>query len=134
MALSAQDLHVGQEVPPLEKAALMKGDFAWGSPHNDEYAREVLKFRGGLVIGVITMAYVAEMLRRFFGPAWLEHGALEVNFIGGGAVNNDKVAAKGVITGLKQENGKTRVELDVWLENEALSGQRVIAGTANCLI
>ncbi len=131
---TAMGLRVGQELPPLKKTALVRGSYAWGSPHNAEYATKVLGFRGALVPGVTTLAYVAEMLRRFFGPIWLERGTIDVNFIGGGAVDGDTVVAHAVITALGDEDGKTRVEMDVWLEDEAVGGQKVLAGTASCLL
>jgi hypothetical protein len=131
---TAAELRIGQELPPLRKTALVKGDYRWGSPHHAGYATKVLGFRGALVPGVTTLAYVAEMLRSFFGPVWLERGTIEVNFIGGGAVDGDTVLARGVITGLKEEDGKTRVELEVWLEDEAVGNQKVLAGMASCLL
>lgn len=124
-------LSVGDELPVVERVATMRVNNTWGSPHNDEYAREVLKLRGGLVPGVTTMAYVEDMLGRYFGPSWLERGEIEVRFVGGGAIRDDHVTARAQITGRTEDAGGERLELQVWLEDAEIDGKAVVVGTAS---
>jgi hypothetical protein len=127
-------LQVGDELTPMQRKALMKpppGGHKWGSPHQDKYAREVLGLRGGLVPGVSTMAYVEEMLGRYFGPSWLERGSLEVRFVGGGAIQDDDVTARARVTARERDDDGERLDLEVWLEDANIDGKAVVVGTAS---
>ncbi len=48
--------------------------------HDDEVARQ-LGFRGGLVPGVTTFAWLARQALDSLGPAWLEGGTIEARFV-----------------------------------------------------
>ena len=125
-----------EQLPSLAKIARMTpppGGHKWGSPHNDEYARQVLGLRAGLVPGNTTMCYVGEMLRLFFGLAWLEKGVMDISFVGGGAVSQDPVTARGEVRRRLPEGATTRLEVDVRLENHA-TGQPAILGSASCTL
>jgi hypothetical protein len=47
--------------------------------HDDSVAAQY-GFRGGLVPGVTVYGYLAEAAIQHFGPAWLDHGAMDVRF------------------------------------------------------
>lgn len=47
--------------------------------HDDRVAAE-FGFRGGLVPGVTVYGYIAAPVVEYFGPAWLERGAMDVRF------------------------------------------------------
>ncbi len=134
MSIATEDMQVGQEIPSLTKRAKLTappGGFPWGSPHNEEYAKSI-GFKGALVPGVVTLAYVSECLIKFFGQGWIKGGKIDVSFVGGGVIDGEMVTVKGVIKDKVRDNSSIRLVLDVWVENEA--GQKVIVGTASGLV
>jgi len=134
MSIASREMQVGQEIPVFTKKAKLTvppGGFPWGSPHNEVYAKSV-GFKGALVPGVTTLAYVAESLLNFFGEGWVKGGKMEVSFIGGGVVDGDTLAVKGVIKEKVKEDSRVRLVVEVWIENA--EGQKVVAGTASGLV
>jgi len=127
----ARTVRVGEEIPSLAKTALMPIDpEARNVIHTDDYARR-FGLRGALIGGSTLLSYVLEMLYNHFGQNWLYHGKINVSFIGGGAINGDILTAHGLITSAKQEEAGTRLNLDVWMENQA--GAKIVVGEANCI-
>ena len=127
-------LRVGDELPPLHYTARMRmlpERIRWGSVHHDEYARKELGLRGGLVLGVVTMSYVDEMLGRYFGPSWLERGALDVRFIGGGVVNKDELTARAKVGARERDDAGERLDLEVTVENASIENKPVLVGAAS---
>ena len=134
MSTAAREMQVGQEIANFTKKAkltLPPGGFPWGSPHNEAYARSV-GFKGALVPGVVTLAYMSEALFNFFGEGWVKGGKIEVSFIGGGVIDGDMLTVKGVIKEKLRDGSGVRLVLEVWMENEA--GQKVVAGTASGVV
>jgi hypothetical protein len=124
-------LQVGQPIPGLLKTAYSPIEAeARNVIHTDEYAQKQ-GLRGALVPGSTLLSYVLEMLYNYFGEPWLQHGKIKVSFIGGGAINGDKVTVHGLIKSLGQEDGGARVNLEVWMENQ--SGKKIVVGEASCL-
>jgi hypothetical protein len=87
--------------------------------------------RGALIGGSTLLSYILEMLFNYFGEKWLYHGRINVNFIGGGAVNGDVVTAHGLVKAIENEEVGTRLKLDVWMENQ--TGARIVVGEASCI-
>lgn len=76
--------------------------------------------------GPTNMAYVVNMLVAWAGdPAAVR--ALKVRFLGN-VFAGDRVAARGVVTGVREAGGERLVDLDVWLERA--EDDRVLDGTA----
>lgn len=126
------DFQVGEEIPSLTKNAYapIKKD-ARNPIHTDEYARR-FGLRGALVPGSILLSYVLEMLYRTFAEKWLTSGRIRVSFIGGGAVNGDRLTAHGLVKALETEEPERRIVLDLWLENQ--EGVKILVGEAECLL
>lgn len=134
MSIATRQMQVGQEIPTFTKKAKLTvppGGFPWGSPHNEAYARSI-GFKGALVPGVTTLAYISESLFNFFGEGWVKGGKIEVSFIGGGVIDGEMLTVKGVIKEKVEEDSRVRLVLEVWMENA--QGQKVVAGTASGLI
>jgi len=127
----ARILRAGEEIPSLTKTAFMPIDpEARNVIHTDDYAKR-FGLRGALVGGSILLSYVLEMLYNYFGQKWLYHGKINVSFIGGGAINGDVLTAHGLITSTEQEETGTRLNLDIWMENQ--TGDKIVVGEASCI-
>src|SRR5215510_12098060 len=97
---------------------------------DDEVAR-----RAGLPCAVAQgrypIGYMSERALAFFGRGWLEGGRLDVTLVKP-IFAGDTVTVCGTVVGMLPVNGKTRIVLDIWLENQA--GERVTSGTASGLV
>ncbi len=76
--------------------------------------------------GPTNMAYVVNMLVAWAGDPGAVR-ALRVRFLGN-VLAGDRVTARGVVTGIREHEGRRLAELDVWLERSA--DDRVLDGTA----
>lgn len=80
--------------------------------------------------GPSNMAYVVNMLTDWTGnPARLRR--LRVRFLGN-VLAGDRLAARGIVTGVREEGGERLADLDVWLERS--EDDRVLDGTATVAI
>ena len=121
----------GDEIPILNKTAYMPIDpQGRNAIHTDDYAKD-FGMRGALIGGSTLLSYVLEMLYRYFGQDWFEHGKIKVSFIGGGAINGDKLTAHGLVTAMESEGEGTRMTLDVWLEKQDQA--KILVGQASCV-
>jgi acyl dehydratase len=79
--------------------------------------------------GPTNMAYVTNMLVAWAGDAAAVRG-LRVRFLGN-VFAGDRLEARGVVKGVREENGTRLVDLDVWLqrsdEDRVLDGSAVVA-------
>ena len=144
---SPSAIAVGDEVPVLQVSALVRdvqdltfldrhigdGGYEWGSPHNSDYAREVLHYRGGLVHGISIAAYASEMLGEFFGEDWQLHGRIDMRFISGVA-EGDTLRLHAKVMQRTQEVGGVAIEMEVWAENLNEPKTPSAVGTASCLV
>ena len=81
--------------------------------------------------GPNNLAYVANALIAWAGgdPGAVQR--LQVRFLGN-VFAGERVTAGGVVTGVRQEDGVTLADLDVWLERG--EGDRVLNGTATVAV
>lgn len=84
-------------------------------------------FGGTIAHGMLTLAFVSEMLTRAFGADWLSSGALKVRFKGA-AHPGDQVRTWGEVTEEREITGGRLLECAVGLTNSL--GEALIAGTA----
>jgi acyl dehydratase len=127
----SQPLNTGDRIPGLTKTAYSPIEAGARNPiHTDEYARKY-GLRGALVPGSTLLSYLLEMLYNTFGEKWLCQGKIKVNFIGGGAVNGDRLTAGGQVKAIDPGQSGSLVSLDIWLENQ--EGVRIVVGQASCL-
>ena len=124
-------LKEGQEIPSLTKIARMPEDREIINPvHEESYAKKI-GLRGALIGGPVLLASVSEMLYKFFGQKWLTQGKIKINYIGGGALDGDRLLARGQISKVTTENGDRRIELEVWVEKE--NQEKIVVGQASCI-
>ena len=121
----------GEGIPSLTKTAFYPIDPEGRNPiHTENYARDS-GMRGALVGGSNLLSYMLEMLYNYFGVKWMYHGKIRVSFIGGGAINGDVLTIYGLVTSVEQDEAGTRLNLDMWMENQ--TGERIMVGTASCV-
>ena len=78
--------------------------------------------------GMLTLAFVAQMMSAAFGAAWEERGTLKVRFKGP-AYPGDRVTTFGRVTREREKDGETLVECAVGVTNQ--EGVELITGTAS---
>lgn len=132
----ASTLVVGQELPPLEKELTQRHIDAYSgvrtrSIHTDEAWARQKGFRTTLAQGMMSTAYVSEMLTRLLGAGFIRGGTMSVAFVQP-VYAGDRLTVRGVVKELRAENGATRVVLDVWCENQ--HGHQTAVGTASGLV
>ena len=124
----------GEAVGPVESdiSLEMCGTFFHGnrSYHTSEEAAKELGFDRVVVGGRMTMSYIGDMMDRRFGKGWFEGGKLDIKFTNI-VWPDDHVTIKGVITDRLDENGSTRANVAVWVENQ--DGAVCVVGTASAL-
>src|SRR6266516_3165416 len=134
MAL-APALAVGQELPPLDKELTQRHIDAYSgvrarSIHSDEAWARSRGFRTTLAQGMMSTAYVSEMMTRLLGAGFIKGGTMSVAFVKP-VYAGDRLTVRGVVKELRPERGATRVVVEVWCENQ--HGQKTAVGTASGL-
>lgn len=81
--------------------------------------------------GMLTLAFVAQMMSEAFGPAWQERGTLKVRFKGP-AYPGDEVTTFGHVVRETEKGSERLVECAVGLKNQ--EGAELITGTASVRI
>ena len=135
MAL-APTLAVGHELPPLEKELTQRHIDAYSgvrtrSIHTDEAWARRKGFRTTLAQGMMSTAYVSEMMTRLLGAGFLRGGTMSVAFVQP-VYAGDRLTVRGIVKELRPEGAATRVVVDVWCENQ--HGQQTAVGTASGVI
>lgn len=126
---------VGQELPALVKElAQRRIDVYSGvrprSIHSDEaWAREK-GFRTTLAQGMMSTAYVSEMMTRFLGAGFVRGGTMSMAFIKP-VYAGDRLTVHGVVKEMRPEGAGTRVVVEVWCENQ--HGEKTAVGNASGL-
>ena len=105
--------------------AQASGDF--NSLHLDKEFAATTQFEGIIAHGMLTLAFVNEMLTRAFGKSWLESGKLRVRFKAA-AHPGDEVTTSGAVTKEQIQDGQRLVECVIYLKNQR--GQELISGMA----
>ena len=129
-------MDVGQMLPPVQKDVTFENIrlFSMWSNRNINTDWEIA-IKGGLPApiaqGLMSHAYLCEMLTRFFGQNWLQGGKIDVKFIRY-TLPGDVAAAGGVVKEKIEEGSAVRFNCDVW--RESLSGEKTVVGTASCLV
>jgi 3-hydroxybutyryl-CoA dehydratase len=114
----------------LHAYARVSGDR--NSLHLDAGFAASTRFGGIIAHGMLTLAFISEMMAAVFDRAWLETGALRVRFKGP-AYLGDGVQARGRVTKQEPHFRGNKVECAVAVSNQE-SGQELISGTANVIL
>ena len=126
-------------LPPVKKAITQEqlGRYARASGdhnplHLDARFAAATQFGGIITHGMLTLAFVSEMMAAAFGRPWLESGSLKVRFKGA-ARPGDEVETWGRVDRQTQEEGRRRVVCSVGVRN-GKTGEEIISGTATVLV
>ena len=134
MAVAAA-LAVGQELASLDKELTQRHIDAYSgvrarSIHSDETWARRKGFRTTLAQGMMSTAYVSEMMTRLLGAGFIKGGTMAMAFVQP-VYAGDRLRVRGVVKELRPEHGATRVIVEVWCENQ--HGQQTAVGTASGL-
>ena len=128
-------LAVGQELPILEKEPSQRRIDVYSgvrprSIHTDpDWARQK-GFRTTLAQGMMSTAYVSEMMTRLLGAGFVKGGTMSMAFVKP-VYAGDRISVHGVVKELRPEAGQTRVVVDVWCQNQ--HSEKTAVGTASGL-
>lgn len=141
MMTAHQDLDIGYEIEPItyeitqEKINIYSRYVFHGRDtkniHTDDEVARKAGLPRALAQGRYPIGYISERMMDFFGQGWVQGGKLEVSLVKG-IFPGDTITVKGVITEKIAEGDKTRLVLDVWLENQ--HGEPATAGVASGLV
>ena len=106
------------------------GDYQRSIHANLELAR-ASGLRLPIMQGQQQACLVAELMTRFFGASWFESGYLKLKFINP-VYAGDVVAIRGAVLGSVDESAGTRLETEVWAENEA--GVKTAVGWGSAIV
>jgi 3-hydroxybutyryl-CoA dehydratase len=132
---SASTIEIGQQLPVLTKTIGQRKIDAYSgvqprSIHSDaEWARHK-GFRAPLAQGMMSTAYVSEMMTQLLGEGFVEAGKMSVIFIKP-VYAGDTLSVNGVVKGKNPEGNATRIVVEVWCENQ--NGEKTMVGTASGL-
>lgn len=136
MPVTLSEMTVAQEIEPIVKhmtiARMSRPLMAGNNPiHFDpEFAREA-GLPAPIATGVMSSAFLSEMLTKAFGIEWIRSGSMDVKFIRP-IYAGDTVTARGRITGKTETSTGVRVSLDIWCETQR--GEAVSVGTASVVV
>jgi acyl dehydratase len=134
--IAKRSMDIGQMLPPVQKDVTFENIrlFSMWSNRNIHTDWEIA-IKGGLPApiaqGLMSHAYLCEMLTRFFGKNWLQGGKIDVKFIQY-TLPGDVVTARGVVKEKTDEGSAVRFNCEIWCES--LSGAKTVVGTASCLV
>ena len=100
--------------------------------HLDAEFAATTQYGGIIAHGMLTLAFISEMMTEKFGPAWLQNGALRVRFKGAAYVG-DQVETRGRINKEAVVSEGRQVGCAVGLSN-CQTGQELISGTATVVL
>ena len=137
MAITTTDaISIGQELPPLVKDVPQRKIDAYSGVrpnyiHSDEAFARKRGFRAPLAQAMMSTAYVSELMTRFVGAGFVKGGTMSMTFIKP-VLAGDRLTVRGVVKEQRPENGRTRVVVEVWCENQ--DGDKTAVGTASGLL
>jgi len=131
-----ESITIGQNLPALVKEVSQRRLDAYSgvrprSIHSDDAWARQKGFRTCLAQGMMSTAYVAQMMVRLLGPDFARGGTMSMAFINPVYVG-DRLTVHGVIKDKQRENGVTRVTVEVWVENQ--HGEKTAVGHASGLV
>jgi acyl dehydratase len=133
---SAAPLEVGQRLATVTREVVFDKmvefeKVVWDRGQNSHSDKEAAK-RDGLTKPIASgqnqMAFLHEMMELNFGDSWVYGGKISVRYIHP-VYPGDRITPNGAVTEIAQVDGKPRVTLMIWCENQ--DGQKTAAGTAS---
>jgi 3-hydroxybutyryl-CoA dehydratase len=127
----------GAELPALMKEISQRKIDAYSgvrprSIHSDEAWAQAKGFRAPLAQGMMSTAYVSEMMVRLLGAGFVKGGTLAMAFVKP-VYAGDRLTVRGVVKDTRpDEGGVTRVIVEVRCENQ--HGETTAIGTATGVV
>ena len=131
-----ETITVGQELPVLVKEMSQRRIDVYSgvrprSIHTDEAWAKAKGFQTTLAQGMMSTAYVSEMMTRLLGAGFVKGGTMSVAFVKP-VYAGDRLTVRGVVKEMRPEGAATRVVVDVWCENQ--HGEKTAVGHASGLL
>ena len=131
----ANTIRIGQTLPPLVKELTQRKIDAYSgvrprSIHTDAAWAEAKGFRAPLAQGMMSTAYVSELMTELLGEGFVQGGRMAVKFIKP-VYTDDTLTIHGTVVDKTPEAGGTRVTVEVWAENQ--HGEKTMVGSASGL-
>lgn len=132
---TAASIRIGEELPPLIKPIAQRQIDAYSgvrpySIHTDaEWARKK-GFAAPLAQGMMSTAYVSQMMVQFLGEGFVKGGRMSVAFIKP-VLAGDTLTMHGSVRSKDADGAQTRVSVEFWCENQ--QGVKTMVGTASGL-
>lgn len=136
MPVTAEELAVGQEIAPVVKRMrleqMSRPLMAGSNPihYDPEFAKKA-GLPAPIATGVMSSAFLSEMLTIAFGVDWVRGGSMDVKFIRP-IYAGDTVTGRGRLTGKSETSTGVRLALDIWCETQR--GEPVTVGTASVVV
>lgn len=132
-ATVANTITIGQELSPLVKEITQRKIDAYSgvrprSIHTDPAWAQAKGFRAPLAQGMMSTAYVSELMTGLLGEGFVQGGTMAVKFIKP-VYTDDTLTVRGTVVDKTTENDATRVTVEVWVENQ--HGEKTMVGTAS---
>jgi len=127
---------VGQILPSLAKDVSQRRIDVYSgvkprSIHSDEAWAHQKGFRACLAQGMMSTAYVSQMMVNLLGPGFARGGTMSMAFIKP-VYAGDRLSVHGIIKDKQPDHGATRVVVEVWVENQ--HGEKTAVGHATGLV
>jgi acyl dehydratase len=127
---------VGQVLPSLAKDVSQRRIDVYSgvkprSIHSDEAWARQKGFRACLAQGMMSTAYVSQMMVNLLGPSFARGGTMSMAFIKP-VYADDRLSVHGIIKDKQPDNVATRVVVEVWVENQ--HGEKTAVGQATGLL
>ena len=131
----AEAVTVGEELPAVTKEMTQRRIDVYSgvkprSIHTDETWAHQKGFRTTLAQGMMSTAYVSEMMTRLLGAGFVKGGTISMAFIKP-VYAGDRLTVHGVVKERRPEGAGTRVVVEVWCQNQ--HGEKTAVGTASGL-
>ena len=127
---------IGQALRPMVKDVSQRRIDVYSgvrprSIHSDEAWARQKGFRTCLAQGMMSTAYVSQLMVSLLGPSFARGGTMSMAFIKP-VYAGDRLTIRGVIKHKQPDNGATRVTVEVWVENQ--HGEKTAVGHAPGLV
>jgi acyl dehydratase len=132
---TADTIAIGLELPVLVKTIGQRKIDAYSgvkpkSIHSDAEWAQTKGFRAPLAQGMMSTAYVSELMTALLGEGFVKGGKMAVKFIKP-VYADDILRVYGTVVDKTPEEDATRVTVEVWCENQ--EGEKTMVGTASGL-
>lgn len=128
---TSSQLHSNMKLPTRKIQMSLAKARLFSLPNESFHTHDKLAQKIGLSVaapqGLMAYGYLSQMATEFFGEEWANGGELNISFTN--LINrNDLLSVNGNIAKIDSENGRRRITLDLWVENER--GVKIAAGQA----